>query len=183
MKHSWPASSGLFHAGSAQIRGGATRMSTGGIPPEGISAGEVGGVVAGVIALVAAIGKGLAWLLNWNEARTSNRQARLEKWEASLVERERSYREEIEARLEQAEERLQHAEDKTATMATTIANLRSNQAALTIAVVDLATDLDVHAPTSPVLLGVIRSLRKLALPEPSPALEALAARLDARLSD
>lgn len=168
-----PASRGLFLAGSAHARGGGTTMTTGGIPPEGFSAGEIGGVFAGIVAGLAALGKGAAWLLNWNEARTSSKQARLEKWEASLAERERAYREEI-------EERLKHSEERIQSMAAEIVTLRSNQITLTAGVVDLATDLDRHAPTSPVLESVIRQLKALPLADPSPVLDALVAKFDAR---
>lgn len=56
-----------------------------------------GGVLAG---LIAAFGKGLAWLVGWRDARGEGRQARLDAWEKSLADREQAYREEIEARLE-----------------------------------------------------------------------------------
>lgn len=136
-----------------------------------MSAGEIGGVFAGFIAGAAAIGKGLAWLLNWNDARTSGLQERLAAWEKSLAERERTYRTEIEERLERAEH------DLTA-MGKTVEVLRLAATTLTGAVVDLATELELHSPKNIVLGRVKRLLKTMPMPHASPELEALARQLD-----
>lgn len=54
----------------------------------GPSAGEVGGLFAGVVALVASIGAGARWLLNWKERRAQTLHAKLLKWEEKLEARE-----------------------------------------------------------------------------------------------
>lgn len=78
------------------------------------TAGDWGGLVAGFVAGLAALGKGLAWLLNWNESRSTGREARLAAWEKSLADRERAYREEIETKLVQAEENLDRVTQRIA---------------------------------------------------------------------
>lgn len=72
----------------------------------GVSAGEIGGVVAGLVALLAALGKGAQWIFNWKGAREDARAARLKAWEDSLDRRERTHREETEHELEQVSEAL-----------------------------------------------------------------------------
>lgn len=71
-----------------------------------LSVGEAGGIFAGAVAGLAALGKGLAWLLNWQNARSENREARLRQWEESLARREKDHREETEARLVAVEGKL-----------------------------------------------------------------------------
>lgn len=71
------------------------------------SPGEAGGVFAGLVAALAVLGKGLAWLLNWNETRAQGREARLKAWEESLAEREKKHHEEVEHRLATTDQRLQ----------------------------------------------------------------------------
>lgn len=65
----------------------------------GLSAGEIGGIFAGVVALLAALGKGAAWALNWNDARVNSRSAKLQKWHEELTEREARIDAQINARL------------------------------------------------------------------------------------
>jgi hypothetical protein len=45
---------------------------------------------------------------------------------------------------------------------------------------DLSTELEGHAPRSPVLIRARKLLKTLPLPAPAPELEALAAQLDER---
>ena len=73
-------------------------------------AGQIGGVFAGVIALLVAIGHGVRWLLNWNDARAQTRSAKLDAWHAELKAREArldaeqaAYQARIEARLKDIE--------------------------------------------------------------------------------
>ncbi len=81
------------------------------------NAGEVGGIFAGIVALLALIGKGIQWLLGYGVARADRRQAKLDAWHEELKERERkidadqashqerqaAYQARIEARLESFE--------------------------------------------------------------------------------
>ncbi|SFR86361.1 hypothetical protein [Sphingomonas jatrophae] len=57
------------------------------------SLGEAGGLLAGAIALAAAVGKGVQWLLQWGERRAertaSVREAKLARWHSELEERDR----------------------------------------------------------------------------------------------
>lgn len=70
------------------------------------AAGEAGGIFAGTIALLYALGKGAAWLLNWREARAQSRAAKLQAWHDELQkreheqdERDRRYQQHIETQL------------------------------------------------------------------------------------
>jgi hypothetical protein len=72
--------------------------------PGGVSPGEIGGVFAGIIALLVALGKGFKWLLNWNDARAQTRSAKLDAWHRELIaEREKldEERAEYQARVEE----------------------------------------------------------------------------------
>lgn len=81
----------------------------------GVSPGEIGGVFAGVVALLVAIGHGIKWLFNWNDARNETRAAKLDAWHRELSAREgrlsdeqQAYRDRIERRLMEIE-RENHA--------------------------------------------------------------------------
>ncbi len=63
-------------------------------------------MVAGAIAILAALGKGVAWLLNWKDARAKTRAAKLQAWHEELQtrekqqdERDRQYQQHIETQL------------------------------------------------------------------------------------
>lgn len=116
-----------------------------------LSAGEVGGVFAGVIALFAAVGKGLAWLLNWHSERTDQRSKRLEQWEQSLVRREVEYRETIEAKL--------------ASLEGEVLRLRTQQGALSFSLLEVAVAHRDKEPDSPALARAAASLRQAFPPE------------------
>ncbi len=73
----------------------------------GISAGEAGGIIAGAIALLAALGKGAAWLINWKDARANSRSAKLQVWHDELAAREAKLDAETESRLSRIEEEHQ----------------------------------------------------------------------------
>jgi len=53
------------------------------------SAGEIGGIFAGVIAALVAFGHGIRWLLGWEARRDATRSAKLDVWQRELTERER----------------------------------------------------------------------------------------------
>lgn len=55
----------------------------------GFSAGEAGGVFAGIVALLAALGKGVKWLLGFRERQAVTRAAKLQAWHDELEARER----------------------------------------------------------------------------------------------
>lgn len=63
------------------------------------SAGEIGGIFAGLVALLATVGAGFKWLLGWRDRREETRAAKLEAWETALEARDAEYREKIERRL------------------------------------------------------------------------------------
>jgi uncharacterized protein HemX len=52
------------------------------------SAGEVGGIFAGAVALLIALGHGLRWWLGWTDRRAATRSAKLDAWQKQLDERE-----------------------------------------------------------------------------------------------
>lgn len=73
----------------------------------GSAAGEAGGMVAGGVAVLYALGKGAAWLLNWKEARAKTRAAKLQVWHDELQarqqqqdKRDRDYQQLIETQLQ-----------------------------------------------------------------------------------
>lgn len=53
------------------------------------SAGEVGGIFAGAVALFVALGHGIKWWLGWTDRRAATRSAKLDAWQQQLDERER----------------------------------------------------------------------------------------------
>ena len=141
-----------------------------------MSAGEVGGVLAGALALLAALGKALAWLLNWDGARKNDREGRLAAWEKSLVEREKDYRAEIEGRLDQVQKDL--AEAKVLAEV-----LNRNVSTLVIAVGDLASELEAHAPQALSLIRARKLLESLQLTPTPASLAQLARKIDAANAD
>lgn len=74
----------------------------------GISTGEVGGVLAGVIAVGMAAGKAIAWVLNWRDARATTRAAKLDRWHEELLKREK----ELDDKIDQRMAGLEHQVDK-----------------------------------------------------------------------
>ncbi|MEA3053568.1 MAG: hypothetical protein QOG72_2471 [Sphingomonadales bacterium] len=71
-----------------------------------ISAGEIGGIFAGAIALLATLGHGIKWLLGFTSAQQTGRQLKLDQWHRELTDRENkieaeevAYRVRIEGRL------------------------------------------------------------------------------------
>lgn len=72
----------------------------------GLSSGEVGGALAGVIAVGMAVGKGVAWLLNWRDVRAQTRAAKLQVWHDELKAREDALDRKIEARLASFEQQV-----------------------------------------------------------------------------
>ena len=72
----------------------------------GISSGEVGGVLAGVVAVGVAASKGLAWLINWRDARAQTRSAKLDQWHEELKRREMDLDEKLDQRMNGLEQQV-----------------------------------------------------------------------------
>lgn len=70
-----------------------------------VSAGEVGGIFAGIVSLVIAIGGGIRWLVGWNDRRQDLREAKLNKWEEALRQREAKFHAETDRRLHSMEQK------------------------------------------------------------------------------
>lgn len=63
------------------------------------SPGEVGGIFAGVIALLYAIGRGVKWAFGWADRRLDKRTTELEAWHGRLAKREAEFEAAVNARL------------------------------------------------------------------------------------
>lgn len=81
-------------------------MTTWAANMDNLSAGEAGGIFAGLIALLASIGAGVRWMIGWRDSRQDLREAKLNQWEESLARREKEQREAIEERLKVVEDKL-----------------------------------------------------------------------------
>lgn len=55
------------------------------------SAGEAGGVFAGVVALMVALGHAIRWWLGWSDRRAATRSAKLDAWQHELQAREERF--------------------------------------------------------------------------------------------
>lgn len=78
--------------------------------PGGISAGEAGGIFAGAVALLVAIGHGIRWVLGFRERRSDNLYQKNLKWEERLAEREAAFENDQRAHFVRIEQRLTRAE-------------------------------------------------------------------------
>lgn len=120
-------------------------LTTMGAQMDDWSAGDWGGAFAGVLAALAALGKGLAWLLDWNRAGLSSREARLQRWEESLAGREKIYREEIEQHLAETRAELDKVERTMAIMRAVLS--------------EVMLELRHHVPNSPALTRAAETLK------------------------
>lgn len=125
----------------------------------GVSPNEAGGVFAGIVAALFALGKGLAWLLNWKDARDKSEAARLKAWQASLDRREKEQRAEAESRMAAFEDKL---------------------SAVSLVSFEMLGELQRLDPASPVLAHAREVLRAVfpVDPEPPEWLRSLVRRLD-----
>jgi hypothetical protein len=115
-----------------------------------ITPGEAGGVFAGLVALLALLGQGAKWLLNWKDVRENTRAARLRAWEQSLDKREKDQREE-------AVERERKYHDKTDKRLVAM----ENKAALMFALnLQLVAELERLDAGSPVLVRVRLAIKE-----------------------
>lgn len=144
----------------------------------------IAGGGAGLFGLVKGIGAFFKWLVLWTDERAIRRDAKLAAWEASLDKREHEYRHMIEAQLaecrrESAEAR---AEAKTA-MDVMRADFDSNRVLMRnciVVVIDVAAELELHAPNSAALGRARALLKTLPMPAEEPVLSAMASRIDQR---
>lgn len=72
----------------------------------GVSPGEVGGWLAGAVVLLGAFGKGIAWLLNWRDARAQTRAAKLQAWHEELARRETALDAKVDERMAGLEQQV-----------------------------------------------------------------------------
>lgn len=91
--------SGTSRNGSAGVNPFRLAASAGALKMDGFSWAEIGGRFAGGAVVLAAVGRSLAWLLNWQGARDERKAARMREWEDSLIRREKDYREQIEREI------------------------------------------------------------------------------------
>ncbi|MFN3943883.1 MAG: hypothetical protein ACK4K7_02990 [Allosphingosinicella sp.] len=112
--------------------------------PGSPSPGEVGGVFAGIVTVLALLGGGVRWLVSWRERRAEARSAKLQRWHEELDARER--------RLDAEEaERSQRLEDRQGRLEVAYAQLHRENAALRIAFELIAAPLRLREPENPAL--------------------------------
>ena len=130
------------------------------------SAGEVGGLFAGAVAMLVAIGHGLRWWLGWTDRRAENRAVKLDAWQRELAAREARFDE----RQDEYQRRIELELDK----------VRSEHAALFAGYQLIATELRTINPKSDALRRADELLRATFSAETSlPAsFSALTRRLD-----
>jgi hypothetical protein len=129
-----------------------------GISMSDLDVGQAGGIFAGVVAFIAMVGKGLAWLLNWQGARREAKEKRLRSWEASLDRREREYREGIEKDFDELR-------DEAAILRGDVGRMREQQAAIGFSLLEVTLELRAHVPASPALTRIAAVLRRVYPPE------------------
>lgn len=120
-------------------------MSGGTTTMDGISLGESGGIFAGVVALLALLGKGIMWVTNLHEERSASKAAKLQAWEDSLARREQEQRAEL--------------EEKFGELQAEVATSHSQIGALAVALFDVTSALRGNDPTSPALTRAAATLR------------------------
>jgi hypothetical protein len=116
------------------------------------SIGEVGGVFAGGVAMLVALGHGLRWWLGWTDRRAMTRAAKLDAWQNQLVERE--------ARLDQQQQ------DHWAEIGRELEVLRREHAALLGGYQLIAAELRLVKPDSDALRRADELLRSAFLLDP-----------------
>lgn len=137
------------------VSGTLAGRGAGGAQMENWTTGQVGGLLAGVVAGLGALGGFVRWALGWGQSQAKLREAKLERWERRLTEREIEYRETIEAELAQlraeiARQSVAHARE--------IRALRQNHAETRSVLLDVTVELRVHAPDSEALARAHKNL-------------------------
>lgn len=90
--------------------------------------GETGtavGLGAAALGVLGALGKSIAWLLNYQGERTQQRQKAMREWEASLQRREMEYRGEIEAEISDLRTNQKHDAARINILSTQVDAMRS----------------------------------------------------------
>lgn len=128
------------------------------------SAGEAGGIFAGIVAVLATVGAGLRWLFHWVERRASSRAAKLQAWHDELHSRE--------VRIDEKQAALE------ARLEATVDDLRKENQALRLAFQLVATPLREADPCHPNLIRA-EQLLNAAFPLDPNISEELAAMLAA----
>lgn len=122
------------------------------------SAGEAGGIFAGVVATLGLIGAGLKWLLNWKDARDTTRTAKLDAWHTELARREHDldaklarYLDDIEGRMQAAEAALQECKTREEAQGNRLNDIETRQRMLA-ATLRAAWPLDYDIPSDMIVL-------------------------------
>lgn len=105
-----------------------------------VSAGEVGGIVAGVLAVAAALGKAAQWVWASYRDAGASRSAKLDRWHDELTQREHALKAEMDRQL--SEMRVVQAEQGKAEQGK---ELEAHRIAIHVLVAKVARD-DPHAP-------------------------------------
>jgi len=71
-----------------------------------ITPGEVGGYLGGALAICMALGKGIAWAINWRDTRAQTRTAKLDAWQNELKEREKLLADKVDQRMDELEHQV-----------------------------------------------------------------------------
>jgi hypothetical protein len=127
------------------------------------SAGEIGGLFAGLVALLAVVGRGLRWWLGWTDRHAASRAAKLDAWQQELGQRERRFDErqrEYEGRIELELDALRAADRQRGEE---MASLKIEHAALRTAHQLISSALRRTDPYNPAL-GQAEEILKAAFP-------------------
>lgn len=129
------------------------------------SVGEAGGIFAGVVALFAVIGKGVAWILRWDDRKARTRHEKLDAWHRELVERERAIDEKQDAYQARIEQELSVMRAQNAALVGAyqliVAALRTNDpASPALGQADelLRTAFPIDPITPPHLVGLVKKI-------------------------
>ena len=156
-----------------------------GLTMDNFSAGEVGGAFAGVVALLASLGGGLSWMLNWGDRRAALRDRKLQAWEDSLAAREIAQREALAAQMARLEALAALRGNRLQAVEAEVGMLRRLWLDTRGVLLEVTVELQVHAPLSAALARASAHLQRChpgydAAPDPDlpDDLAQLAARLD-----
>jgi uncharacterized protein HemX len=127
------------------------------------SPGEVGGIFAGAVALLIALGHGLRWWLGWTDRRAATRAAKLEAWQRELTDRERRFDARQSEYQERIEVQLAELRDRDELRDREIAVLRAEGAAMRTAYQLITSALRRKDPKNPAL-GQADEILKAAFP-------------------
>lgn len=74
------------------------------------SPGEVGGIIAGIVAVLGLFGGGIRWLIGWRDRQRDSFYQKNVAWEARLREREAAFEQDQQKHIERIEQRLGRTE-------------------------------------------------------------------------